>query len=232
MDEIWEKYTQKIYPLIDKNLDSEFRYMKKNYKKYLPKNKNAPILEIGFGRGSFLAYLKREGYGSFLGIEVGKAQVNFVKKTITQNVKLVKNMADFLKKHNNQYELIFLGDVIAHLPKEKIILYLKLARNALKNKGIILIRTPSITNPFCLRSISNDFTYTSYYSYESIQQILSIVDFNEIIIKEENFNIDFKGCIYQIILNIFNLFLRPILILHNRTKKLILTKMMIVIAKK
>ncbi|MBI2662475.1 methyltransferase domain-containing protein [Candidatus Woesearchaeota archaeon] len=233
MTDIWHQYTKDYYSFFDETrIALELRYIKINYGLYLPKDKGSKILEIGFGRGSFLAYLEKEGYTNYFGIEIGKQQVDFVKEKVTSKVKLVYNTLDFLKKHKNTYDLIFLSDVIAHIPKEETIIYLQAIQQALNSNGVILLRTPSITNPFCLRSMSNDFTYTTYYSYESVRQVLSLSGFSKIIIKEESFNIGLKGYIYQSTLNLCNFFLRYILILYNRTNNLILSKMMIIIATK
>ena len=229
MTKVWDQYTVGRYELFDKKQTTlELKYIKLNQGKYLPGDKRSKILEIGFGRGSFLAYLKTEGYTNYLGIEIGKSQFNFVKKNITSRVKLLTNTLDFLRKHKHTYDVIFLGEVIAHLPKNKVIAYLTAIRQSLTAQGILLIKTPSITNPFCLRSVSNDFTYTTLYSYESIKQILSLAGFNKILIEEETFKVGLKGYVYQGILSTFNFFLRLILILHNRTNNLILTKMMLI----
>ena len=81
MTKVWDQYTVGRYELFDKKQTTlELKYIKLNQGKYLPGDKRSKILEIGFGRGSFLAYLKTEGYTNYLGIEIGKSQFNFVKK--------------------------------------------------------------------------------------------------------------------------------------------------------
>ena len=57
----------------------------------MPKNKDARILEIGFGRGDFLRFLIKNCYHNFLGVEIGPEQYEVVKKNITDKVILVED---------------------------------------------------------------------------------------------------------------------------------------------
>ena len=45
-----------------KTYERYFRYFKLNYENYLPKNKNARIVDLGCGIGHFLFYLKKSNY--------------------------------------------------------------------------------------------------------------------------------------------------------------------------
>src|SRR5438874_2150963 len=77
----------------------EFNYYDRNFKYFLPREKDRAILEIGFGTGYFLKYLIGNGYKNIIGIEQSKEEISYVKSNIFKNVYFVKNTNDFLVKH-------------------------------------------------------------------------------------------------------------------------------------
>lgn len=81
---LYEKYIsthfQYIHPDVKKEFALYYRYFKKNYNSLLPMDKEAKILDVGCGIGHFLNFLKEEGYGNTLGIDISKECVNFVNK--------------------------------------------------------------------------------------------------------------------------------------------------------
>ncbi|MCR8454597.1 MAG: class I SAM-dependent methyltransferase [Crenarchaeota archaeon] len=72
------------------SLLDHYREMARCYKRwygpFLPEDRDARILDIGCGMGHFLYFLKEEGYRNFLGVDISREQVNFVRKYITDKV--------------------------------------------------------------------------------------------------------------------------------------------------
>jgi 2-polyprenyl-3-methyl-5-hydroxy-6-metoxy-1,4-benzoquinol methylase len=210
MDEVWDDYLGGHYDFSKelKQKDDYKKYFKKNFITLLPKNKEAKILEIGFGNGFFLEAMQDNGYNNFTGIEIGAAQYEFVKKNITNKVFLVKDTFKFLKENPEKFDAIVLIEVIEHIPKQRVIELVKLVNSSLKKKGIVIIKVPNISNPLMLRSRYSDFTHEVGFTKESLYQILHCANFKKINVDGDSFFFSLKSSIVGVAQNFFGLFIR------------------------
>lgn len=151
------------------------------YENYLPLDKNAPILDIGCGSGHFLYYLKKMGYANFLGIDLSPDNIEHCKKEITLNVELA-DAFEYLTDKTNAYSVISANDILEHIPKEKIMIFLELIYHALKPGGILLLRIPNMSNPFVIHIRYRDFTHECGFTENSIYQVLYLAGFRNILI--------------------------------------------------
>ncbi len=187
----------------------EFNGFDKNILPYLPEEKKAFILEIGFGTGIFLKYLLERGFSNFEGIEVGKEQFEFTRSNITNKVVLITDTLNFLDKKQNTYDVILMLDVLEHIPKQEVIEYLYQIKNSLKSNGKFIFRVPNGSNPFNVEILYDDFTHETVFSKKSIIQIAKIAGFSEVLVSgavEED--ISFHGKITNVIQRIIFLFLK------------------------
>jgi len=184
----------------EKKLKLEFNSYDRNYQEYLPKNKNANILEIGFGTGYYLKYLLAKGYKDIYGIELSDGETEFVKNKIFNKVECVESTEVFLNQHQSKYDFIYMSQVLEHIPKENTINLLNKIKKSLKNEGTLIINTPNIKNPFNIYVLGADFTHEFIFSPESLSQVCKVADFSNIKIfpfREEN--ISWHGKITNII---------------------------------
>ena len=186
MNEIYEKFLESLFIRVNIPSREAFEYMVQCYldwyDPYLPKNKNARILDFGCGVGHFLYFLKKMGYNNFIGIDISPQQVDFVRKYITNNVILADGF-DFLKealRERDYFDVIVLNDVIEHIPKVKILELLKLMFYVLKSGGKIFIKTDNMGNPFNLRSRYMDFTHEIGFTEHNLYQVLYVTGFRKI----------------------------------------------------
>jgi 2-polyprenyl-3-methyl-5-hydroxy-6-metoxy-1,4-benzoquinol methylase len=167
----------------------EFNTFDRNFKKILPDNKNARILEIGFGTGIFIKYLLEKGYKNIYGIELSEEETDFVKKNVHDNVECVDKTEDFLEKHQNEYDFVCMFDVLEHIPKTETIDFLIKIKNSLRKNGIYIARVPNVSNPFNIEMFAGDFTHEFIYSARSLTQVNKIAGFSNVMVfpfKEEN----------------------------------------------
>lgn len=176
--------------VLDKKKDLlEFNTFDRNILQFLPKNKNAKVLEIGFGTGFFLKYLLKNNYRNIYGIELSNEETEFVKKNIYENVECVNNTEEFLDNHHNEYDFIIMSDVLEHIPKNETVTFLKKVKDALKKDSIFIAKVPNGSNPFNVQMFICDFTHEFIYSTESLIQVNKLAGFKKIQIfpqKEEN----------------------------------------------
>ena len=196
----------------------QFNSYNRNYATLLPNNKEASILEIGFGSGYFIKYLLSRGYTNIHGIELSDEEAKFVKKFIydNDNIDCVESTENFLDENINKYDFIYMSQVLEHIPKDNVIDLLVKIKNSLKDSGIFVANTPNINNPFNIKVSGGDFTHEFIFNPESLRQVCMIANFYEIKIlpfKEEN--ITWHGKVTNIVSKISYFFTRIIIGLNR-----------------
>ena len=116
----------------------------------LPANKSAAILDIGFGRGWFLAACLKLGYTNLAGADFGIENKAFVRDWAPNHVVLHEiedNIGNFLAGRAEQYDFIFMSHVIEHVPKYSLLWVVDALYRALRRGGVLLLRTPNMEGP-------------------------------------------------------------------------------------
>lgn len=182
MKGINDAYTNAYYlglnDLSDKGYENAARAYHALYGKFMPKDNNARILDIGSGAGHFLYYLKKRGYRDYYGIDLLPAQVEYCKK-ITDKVE-VADLFDFLPNKKVAYDLIVMNDLLEHIPKDKAIQVLKLVNESLDKGGVVIMKVPNMANPFGLLGRYMDITHETGYTEHSLRTALRAAGFPDV----------------------------------------------------
>jgi 2-polyprenyl-3-methyl-5-hydroxy-6-metoxy-1,4-benzoquinol methylase len=182
MTELYHKYHE--YYFLQKNsptreaFESAARFYSARYRKFLPANKNAKILDLGCGMGHFLYFLDREGYTNYWGIDLSPLQVQFVRENITTRVTTAEAF-DYLNA-NGAFDVIAVNDVLEHISKPKTLDFLTLTYKSLGSSGLLFLKTPNMSNPFGLQSRYQDLTHEAGYTQDSLSHVLRASGFQEI----------------------------------------------------
>ena len=117
------------------------------YEPLLPSDKKSAILDIGFGRGWFLAACVKLGYtnlsGADFGIENKGHVADWSKGSITLH-QIESDIGTFLSHHPAQYDFIHMSHVIEHIPKYSLLWIVDALYASLKLGAVLLIRTPNM----------------------------------------------------------------------------------------
>lgn len=159
---------------------------KKNYiifnsyfKKFLPKDKNKKILDLGCGDGSFISWLNSINFKNIEGVDISQEQVELAKKNKIKNIVLL-DAKEYLKNNINKFDMIFARDFLEHFTKKEVIVILNLINKSLKKDGILVIQTVNAENIFWGRLRHGDFTHDLAFTSKSIKQLLKNNNFKEI----------------------------------------------------
>lgn len=191
--EINLKY-QKNLASVQKEYKRYFQFFRYNYKKYLPQNKNAKIVDMGCGIGETVNSLKQLGYTDVVGIDFDSENVKFC---VNQGLHVEQgDIYSYFKGKEKQFDVVILNDIIEHIEKKNVVSVLKDVRHSLNRGGVLLIKTVNAANPF-LASASRymDFTHEIIYDEFSIRNVLLIAGFQEkqIRVKESNLYVFWKN---------------------------------------
>jgi 2-polyprenyl-3-methyl-5-hydroxy-6-metoxy-1,4-benzoquinol methylase len=226
-----EANIKKDYQLMDK-------YFQKNYLRFLPKNKNGKILDLGCGMGHFLYFLKYNGYKNYYGIDIGKECIDFCLKQKLGSKKniIYQGIEEFLKKNKIGYfDIIVMNDILEHLEKDKIISILVKIKSKLSQNGKLIIKVVNSANPITGSSSRYyDFTHSVGFVEESLTQVLKLAKYNKIKVYPQNIFV-FNSLINLVgksIQSLFNLIFRLLFLLYGRKTTKIFTKDIIAVAEK
>lgn len=153
-----------------------------NLSDLLPVDKDARILEIGCGAGQFLYYLKSRGYRYLQGVDIGEAQVGFLKKMGIEGC-VISSISEFLSDKKDYYDLIVMNQVIEHFPKNELLNNLRAIYTSLKNNGTFIFSTP---NTACVSGLFQryiDFTHEVAFTERSAYEVMRIAGFKDIMVR-------------------------------------------------
>lgn len=181
--ELFDEYFDSVFKLSNKFTESEYaqkcREYDMLYKEFMPADKSAQILDIGCGAGHFLYFLNKKGYIDIQGIDISAQQIDFCRKKISEKVTQA-DAFDFLADKKEIYDVISSHDVLEHIPKEKVIPFLRLVYAGLKPGGVFFAKTPNMGNLFSLRLRYADFTHQVGFTEKSLRQVFWIAGFRDI----------------------------------------------------
>lgn len=160
--------------LIDEAKQFEFEILP-----LLKADKNAQIVDLGCGIGSLVWLLQQEGFENASGIDVSEEMVNVAAKLNIRNI-TKEDLIPFLKSKKGHFDVILGMDIIEHFTKDELIELLQLSKDALKEGGQAIFRTPNMDAPFGSIFSSGDFTHENYLNSSSAKQVMMNLGFKNI----------------------------------------------------
>jgi 2-polyprenyl-3-methyl-5-hydroxy-6-metoxy-1,4-benzoquinol methylase len=142
---------------------------------WLPRDKDAKILEAGCGHGNMLFALKSWGYTNVQGIDCSEEQVHLARRRFP-NVEL-GDVLDGLPGKKDEYDMILGIDFLEHLSLDEAVHFLEASRSALCESGRLVLQIP---NAGCVRGGEvawGDVTHCRAYAVSAIAQLLRLCGF-------------------------------------------------------
>lgn len=218
---------------IEKGYTTFCTFYKRNYLKYIPKNKQASTLVVSCGPGYFVSLLKEEGYKNVLGIDSDPEKVNYAKRK-GLNCESEKAFA-FLEKNQQPFDVIIAEQEINHLTKKEIVMFLKLCWDNLKKDGILIVHSLNGANPITgSEALAQNFDHYNSFTEYSLQQVLKYTDFIEIRVIPLNLYVFYENPLNYagiFVETLFTIFFRFSFMLYGKSNKLF-TKKIAAICKK
>jgi nucleoside-diphosphate-sugar epimerase/SAM-dependent methyltransferase len=218
---------------IEKGYAKFAKFYKRNYFKYITKNKNIRTLVVSCGAGYFVELMQKEGYTDVLGIDSDPEKVQVAKKR-GLNCR-VENAFPFLRNNKDPFDLIFAEQEINHLTKEEVLKFLKLCRNNLKTDGILVVHSLNGANPITgSEALSQNFNHYNTFTEYSLRQIFMHSGFEKIKVFSLNLYIFFENPLNYVglVLNaVLNSIFKMSFIFYGKKNK-IFSKKIAVIGKK
>jgi 2-polyprenyl-3-methyl-5-hydroxy-6-metoxy-1,4-benzoquinol methylase len=155
----------------------------RQYAPYLPKDKDARILDIGFGSGWFLAACLKLGYRNLSGADFGIGYKDYIRDWAPDRITLHEiqdNIGEFLSDKKEQYDFIHMSHVIEHVPKYSLLWVTDALYWALKDGGGLLLRTPNMEGPCANSSLYVTLSHEYGFAGANLTSLLDICGFEKV----------------------------------------------------
>ena len=172
-------------------------------------NKDDKILDIGCTTGKLVYSLNKLGYKNVLGVdfEISRDLVDIgIKEKL--NLITVESINKFLKKNDQTFDVIFLLDVLEHIPINDQIEFLSQIRRSLNEKGFLIIQVPNANSIISNRIRYIDWTHKISFTEDSLNFILKQSNFQKILIKEIRYHYQENNLLKKIIVNFIKRIIR------------------------
>lgn len=156
------------------------------------------ILDLGCGVGFLVYFLKQQGFDNVTGIDLNESLISVAKSKVSAEF-IVADGITYLEKQQTQYDIIFLWNVLEHIPKENVTKSLQVLHKSLSDDGFVVVRTPNMTNIMAQGHFCDDFTHRAGFTEQSIAQVAQLAGFSNVEMLNQFKFQNFKGRIKAII---------------------------------
>lgn len=151
---------------------------------FLPKDKDANIIDVACGAGQFLYFLQKEGYHRSRGIDISQQAIDIAQTMGVRNA-VVGDLFEVLPHHEGEFQHVSANDIIEHLKKEKTFDFLDLIYISLKPGGTVSMTTDNAGSLLGGRGVFMDFTHETPFTAESLAQVLCVAGFEDVAVYGE-----------------------------------------------
>jgi 2-polyprenyl-3-methyl-5-hydroxy-6-metoxy-1,4-benzoquinol methylase len=148
---------------------------------FLPINKDARIVDLGCGYGEFLSFLEKMGYTNTFGVDLDPIGLEIARGRGVKNVKQADAILA-LRESQREFDVISAIDVLEHVPKVKVLEFLRTVYGALRPGGSFLCQVPNLA-AFYSPLFYMDFTHETPFTPTSLRQALEIANFEDVRIR-------------------------------------------------
>src|SRR6266480_3264163 len=165
---------------VDRDLISRGPYLKALIKRWLPKNMDESILDLGCGYGALLYFLRNAGYQKLRGVDSSSESVNAAKKLGLNFVEFGDVLKTLLEARDSSYDMLISFDILEHLTRDEILLCADQAYRILKPGGKWLIHVPNAEGIFSGSVFFGDLTHETLFTRQSLRQVMSVAGFKNV----------------------------------------------------
>lgn len=177
----FDRYSETFFDELHRGLD--FDLTAKGYGEYyydcLPRDRNAPILDVGCGAGHFLKFLEMNGYKHAEGLELSSQQAAEARKHVALTIHETE-AETFLAQRHAAYAAITINDVLEHIPKNQTVRFLSVLKGGLKPDGVLVVNVPNVAGLTTSYVRYNDFTHELVFTELSLRQALLMSGFRSV----------------------------------------------------
>jgi 2-polyprenyl-3-methyl-5-hydroxy-6-metoxy-1,4-benzoquinol methylase len=182
-DEAYDRYVSTHLAAIRSQSAEALEFDRRVWRDYfgalLPADRAARIADIGCGSGSFLHFLKHQGYANVCGVDRSAEQIGLAKGHGIEGA-IQGDAMSFLAANWQAFDCVVTFDVIEHIDRAETLAFLGALIDSLRPGGRLILRTANGAGPLAGRTRYSDFTHVQAFTISSISQVLRLAGFERI----------------------------------------------------
>ena len=143
----------------------------------LPSNKDAKIVDLGCGFGTFVKPAIDAGYKNVSGYDISQEQIKVAHQLGIKNVHCIDIDSFFAK--NEKVDVLVGLDIIEHFTKDELMDFLTKAKKCLNPGGKIILRTTNMDAPHTSLFAYGDISHETFLNKSSALQVMSSIGFSD-----------------------------------------------------
>ena len=159
------------------------RQYRGRWRRWLPADRNARILDLGCGCGEFLYFLRASGYRHLYGVDLNETEIALARQVGLTDL-TCGNALEYLADKSAEFDLISALNLFEHLRKKEILSLLGLVYRALKPGGRLLAVTPNGLSPFGGATRYWDFSHETGFTPAAWRQLARLTGFQAPVFEE------------------------------------------------
>ncbi len=148
--------------------------------KHFPQDRDAQILDIGCGHGTFLYFLAAAGYRNFRGVDTSPEQIAAAQRLGIPNVWCGSASEYVAGLAAGSQDVVILFDILEHLEGQELFDLLDEVYRILRPGGLCLVHVPNGGGIFAMRVRFGDLTHKQAFTETSLRQLFSTIGFAQV----------------------------------------------------
>lgn len=218
---------------IEKGYRTVYEFYKRNYLRYVPSDREAPILVVSCGPGYFVDMLVRHGYRNVIGIDSDAGKVAHALRR--QLDCRAERAFPFLAARKQAFQAIFCEQELNHLTKPEILAFLGLCRESLRPGGTLIVHALNGANPITgAEALAQNFDHYNTFTEYTLRQVLDHGGFEQVRVIPLDLYVFYKNpfnYVAMAIASFLSLCFRAAFVLYGKSNK-IFTKKIAAVATK
>jgi len=218
---------------VEKGYRTVYEFYRHNYLRYLPSDREAPILVVSCGPGYFVDMLVRQGYRNAIGIDSDAGKVAHALRH--QLDCRVERAFPFLAARKQAFQAIFCEQELNHLTKSEILEFLGLCHESLKPGGTLIVHALNGANPITgAEALAQNFDHYNTCTEYTLRQVLEYGRFEDVRVIPLNLYVFHKNpfnWVAKAVAGFLSLCFRAAFVLYGKSNR-IFTKKIAAIATK
>lgn len=142
--------------------------------------RSARVLDAGCAQGDLLAALARVGFSDLTGVDLSAELLAHARTKLPASVRLIEaDVRTYVAQAPDAaFDLIFLHDVLEHLPRQDTIPLLRGFRRLLAPGGRLSVRVPNMSAFIGSYSAALDFTHITHFTEYALMQVFEAAGFD------------------------------------------------------
>lgn len=202
------EHYKRVNDLSEKGRRSHWKPFDKTLGRFLPRSREAVIVDVGCGAGILLEWLQEKGYRNASGIDLDRGQIGFCEE-LGLPAEQVVDSAKWLEDHRG-IDFLILKDVLEHVPEEQVRILLLAAKRSLSVGGKIYISVPNALSSFATLWRYIDGTHLRSYSENVMRLELVRAGFHvQAVLDDDTWAVSsFSGIVRLVLRTLFRCFRR------------------------